>query len=268
MSFTQYEDARRWARMMEAKADTVSADLPDLKALQGVTLGQLVARYRDEISPRHRGVEMEQTVLNAFLRGWKGLCDKPVSSVKLRDFAEYRDQRLETISPSSLKRQLAPLRHMFKLARTEWGLPVSNPLEGLTLENSPPRERRLRNGEYERLLKAAEDCHDGTMARIIVFALETGMRRGEILGMRFRDIDWNEPSLLIPNTKNGHARTIPLTEAAVLMVTPSTAEKPFPISANALRLSWETVMQNGLRFPTSTSTICGMRRSAGSSRLV
>ena len=68
MSFTQYEDARRWARMMEAKADTVSGDLPDLKALQGVTLGQLVARYRDEISPRHRGSEMERTVLNAFLR--------------------------------------------------------------------------------------------------------------------------------------------------------------------------------------------------------
>ena len=237
-TFIQLDDAKRWARRSEIEADT--ADLPNTrKALQGVTLGQLVERYRDEISPRNKGVDMEQTVLNAFLRTQKALCQKPLSSLRLKEFATYRDQRLRTISPSSLKRQLAIIRHMFKVAKTEWGLPVSNPLDGLSLADSPRRERRLRDGELKRLLSAAADCRHGTLARIIVFAVETGMRRGEILGIRFAHIDCNEPSLLIPNTKNGHARTIPLTATALLMVTPSTADKPFPISANALRLSWQ-----------------------------
>ncbi len=111
-----------------------------------------------------------------------------------------------------MSRELSPLRHMFKVARREWGLPVNDPIKGLPLPDFNRRERRLRPGEMDRLLKAAGGCQDGMVAGIIVFALETAMRRGEILAMRFRDIDWQEPSLLIPYTKNGHARTIPLSQ--------------------------------------------------------
>jgi integrase len=229
-SFLLLEDAKRWARQTEAKADASSANLPDLKALQGVTLRHLVERYRDEISPRHRGGDTEQIVLTAFLRDQKQLCDKLVSSLRQKDFASYRDERLRSVTPATIKRQLVPLKHMFKVARTEWGLPVENPLQGLSLEDSARRERRLRQGELSRLLRAAEDCQNPFIGRVILFALETGMRRGEILAMRYRDIDWSEPSLLIPYTKNGHARTIPLSPGAVALLTPSTAEKPFPLT--------------------------------------
>jgi integrase len=133
---------------------------------------------------------------------------------------------------------------MFKVARTEWGLPVNDPIKGLSLpEFDTRRERRLRQGELDRLLKAAADCQDGTVASIIVFALETAMRRGEILAMRFRDIDWREPSLLIPHTKNGHARTIPLTRKSPVRHHPQHERQGIPAYGQRL----QAVMAEGAR---------------------
>jgi integrase len=238
-SFALLDDARQWARMMEVKADR--RELPmDPRALDKLNLGELVKRYRDTVVSRKRGAkEFETIILNAFLRDYPTLCGKALSNLTASDFVSYRDARRASVAAATLKRQLVPLRHMFEVARDEWGLPVLNPLEGLSLEDSARRERRLRPGELSRLLRAAEDCQNPLIGRVILFALETGMRRGEILRMRYRDIDWSEPSLLIPYTKNGHARTIPLSAAAVALLTPSTAEKPFPLTAVALRLAWD-----------------------------
>jgi integrase len=239
-SFTYVEDARLWARQMEAEADRTT--LPNRKALNAVTLAQLVERYMQTVVPGKRGAEIESIILNAFLRDHPKLCQKALSELTTRDFVSYRDHRLKSIKPSTLGRELSPLRHMFKIARIEWGLPVSDPIKGLTLPQFNRRERRLRGGELDRLLNAAADCRDGTVACIIVFALETAMRRGEILAMRFRDLDWREPSLLIPHTKNGHARTIPLTRKALSVITPSTRDRVFPLTPNAFKLSFQRVL--------------------------
>lgn len=254
-SFIKLSDAKEWARMMEVAADR--QELPDRIALRAeadsltkTTLRQLVERYRDEVSPTHRAGETEQIVLNAFLRDQKRLCSKALAEVSAKDFVSYRDERLRTVSSATVKRQLVPLRHMFKVAVSEWGLKVANPLEALKIADSRPRERRLRQGEEARLLEAARCCRTrGIMPRVILFALETGMRRGEILAIRQQDIDWSEPSLLIPEAKNGHARTIPLSPAAVALLKAPTSlgtpcdgnpgDRPFPMTGNALRLAWE-----------------------------
>ena len=77
----------------------------------------------------------------------------------------------------------------------------------------------------------------------MVLAVETGMRRGEILGIRWEHFDHERRCLLIPQTKNGHARTIPLSQRAgsILDSIERTEPSAFPISANAFRLSWERV---------------------------
>jgi hypothetical protein len=98
-----------------------------------LTLRELVERYRDAVVPKKRGAEIEACILNAFLRDYPKLCGKALSALTPRDFAAYRDDRLQTIQPSTLSRELSPLRHMFKVASTEWGLPVRNPLQGLAL---------------------------------------------------------------------------------------------------------------------------------------
>lgn len=91
----------------------------------------------------------------------------------------------------------------------------------------------------------AGKCRNKLIKPIILFAVETGMRRGEILATRHDHLDVRERTLLIPETKTGRARTIPLTEKAMGLLTllelPKDQELLFPISANCLRLAWERV---------------------------
>jgi integrase len=165
---------------MEVRADR--AELPtDPKALERVTLGDLVRRYRDTVSPRKKTAETEKIVLNAFLT--RQICSRRLSELRTEDFAAYRDQRLRVIKPTSLKRELTPIRHLFEVARHEWGLPLrENPLDRLKLKAPEQRrERRLLNGEWDRLLEAARLCRNPWIEPIIRLALATGMRRGEIL---------------------------------------------------------------------------------------
>ena len=126
-SFHVRKDAEAWARQMEVQADR--CELPDdPRALQRVTLGQLVERYRETVSVKKRGSEVERIVLAAFLR--HPICRKRLSDLGPEDFAAYRDERLMVIKPSTLKRELSPLHNMFAVARDEWGLPLrENPLD-------------------------------------------------------------------------------------------------------------------------------------------
>ncbi|MEZ0283029.1 hypothetical protein [Methyloceanibacter sp.] len=172
---------------MEVQADR--HDLPnDPKALQRVTLGQLVERYRDTVSVKKRGHGVERIVLNAFLR--HRICGKPLSEIGPGDFASYRDERLKAIKASTLRRELAPLHNMFELARDEWGLPLrENPLHKVRVASGQGRrERRLKNGELDRLVTAARACRNQLILPIILFAIETGMRRSEILSLRWENI--------------------------------------------------------------------------------
>jgi integrase len=238
-SFNVRRDALEWSRDAERQADR--GDLPkDPKVLRQLTLAQLVVRYRDSISIHKVGYENECIVLNAFLR--HPICGRALAQLRTEDFAEYRDERLRTIKSTTLQRQLSPIHNAFEVAREDWGLPIKvNPLSSLQLRsNQSARERRLLPGEQERLFAATTERRNRLITPIVVFALATAMRRGEILAMEWSHIDLRQRTLLIPETKNGDSRTIPLGRhaIAVLKLLPRTEEKVFPMSANALRLSW------------------------------
>lgn len=239
-SFQIRKDAEVWARQTEVQADR--SELPnDTKRLRRVTLGEIVERYRDTVSIKRRGYDVEHIVLTAFLR--HSICRKPLAQLRTEHFAAYRDKRLKTIKPNTLKRELSPLHNMFEVARDEWGLALAeNPLGRLRLKiPSQRRERRLKAGEMEKLISAARSCRNSLILPIILFAVATAMRRGEILGLRWDNIDRERRSLLIPDSKNGRSRTLPLTTQAVeaLDRVSVTSEHVFPISANAFRLAWE-----------------------------
>lgn len=243
-TFTLRKDALEWARDAERQADR--GDLPkDPKVLRQLTLGDLVRRYRDAVSIHKAGCENECIVFNAFLK--HPICSKSLAELRTEDFAEYRDERLRTIKPTTLKRQLNPIHHLFEVAREEWGLPIkANPLRSLKLKlTDKARERRLRPTEEERLLAETVKCRNKLIRPIIMFALATAMRRGEILAMKWTDVDFRSKSLLILESKNGDSRTIPLSRDAigVLDRLPRAKERVFPTSANGLRLSWDRVLK-------------------------
>jgi integrase len=112
------------------------------------------------------------------------------------------------------------------------------------------RERRLKAGEWDKLCEAARKSRQVLLEPLLLLALGTGMRRGELLSMRWCDFDDKRCTVTLSRTKNGHARTVPLTPQAVgtlqqLRSSIVPAAKPraedliIPMSGNAVRLAFE-----------------------------
>ena len=257
-SFLNRKDAEAWARQSELDADR--ACLPSNRdRLKRFTLGDLVIRYRDTVTPLKRAAQVETIVINAFLR--HPICARRLSEIGPQDFARYRDERLKEVKPRSLKRMLSPIQNLFEVARQDWGFPIrENPVSKLkiTCENNR-RERRLRDGELERIITAASKTQNPIILPVVLFALETGLRRSEILQARWSDLDRENRLLTIPRAKNGHSRTIPLSQAATMLLNELELKKAghvktrgsaqrgndriFATTANALRLAWARLLK-------------------------
>ena len=212
-SFRLRADAERWAAQTEAQADGRGL-VSDLRPLRTLTLANLIERYRDSVSVMHRGHLNELIILNAFLR-------HSVASTKLHDLrthhlAAYRDERLKKVRPATINRELGLIQHALEIARREWSIPLpTNPAKDVS-KPSPdrPRERRLEPEEEQALMAAIKDARNPVLGPLVCFAIETGMRRGEMLNAKWSDVNLNHGTIKIPLTKNGEQRIIPLTPEA------------------------------------------------------
>jgi integrase len=140
---------------------------------------------------------------------------------------------------------LSTVSVIFKHARFEWGLDVQNPVEQVKLPRPPrARQRRLREGEEERLFEALNQCKSPYIALAATIAIETGMRRSEMLGLRWSDLDLKRGVVHLGDTKNGRPRWVPLTQEALLAISrirslsDTTSDRIFPISASLLAQAW------------------------------
>jgi integrase len=167
----------------------------------------------------------------------------PLNKLSPASAAKYRDDRLMVVQPGSVRRELAILQHCFTLAKREWGIPLPcNPVLEIKLpETAKARSRRLLHDDLTRLLKALNANTAWYLHPLITLAVETGMRRGELISIRWHDVDWKAHTVSILTTKNGHPRTIPLTPKALKTLSglPRTSERVLPVSPNAIRLAWE-----------------------------
>jgi integrase len=129
------------------------------------------------------------------------------------------------------------------MARIEWGWPLGdNPLSLIRMpRNNPPRERRLKPGEYELLQLKVRESRCWHLWPIINIAIETAMRRSEILALKWEHVDWQRQRALLPFTKNGRSRSVPLSAKAIenLKVAPRSSELVFPVTDVAVRQAWE-----------------------------
>ena len=205
-TFTSISVAKKWAKGVEADMERrIHVEVPDQ-----TTVGELLNRYQRQILPSHKGQQVEAYRL--------GTLKKHLGSLRLihltpKEIASYRDFRLKEVSPSSLKRELTILSCVLTVASRDWGISISqNPVKMISLPKADkPRTRRLEAGEEERLLQGANP----ELNRIITLALETGMRRGEILSIKKSHIDFQKSVLFIPSTKTDEPRSIPLSSQAI-----------------------------------------------------
>jgi integrase len=195
-TFQQRDDAQRWARQTEARIDRQGLS-PDPRQLAKLTLGDLLRRFKDTECPKRRGGLNEAIVIAAILG--RDVAKVPLSALSRDEFAKYRDLRLKTIKPGTLLRELGLVQAILERARNDWGIPLrENPLKGLRKPKADKgRDRRLSPSEWDSLTEAFKKSRNSDLQPLVELALETGMRRGELLNARVRDVDQSNCTLHI-----------------------------------------------------------------------
>ena len=211
-------------------------------------------RYAEEVSCKIKSGKTEQCQLGLISKRWIGGCK--VVDLSKSHFEQYREDRLKEVKSGTVKAELTLIQRVFKTAIRKWGYGILvNPVANIELpESAKPRKRRLLSNELSILISNADKQRNKYISSIIQFAVETGMRRSEILKLTWNDINLETGIASLYDTKNGNDRHIPLTKIAIELLSNLTqsSEFVFPISANCLRLAWERCRNKsnikGLRF--------------------
>ncbi|MHB1587925.1 MAG: site-specific integrase, partial [Acidiferrobacteraceae bacterium] len=170
--------------------------------------------------PRHKQITKETNRIRALQR--RPIALRMLAAVRDKDVAAFiREREAEGVGANTIRLDLAVLSHLFNVARSAWGMEsLGNPV-GLIHTQRPKlprgRERRLVEGEEARLLEAARS-YGGEIGLIIAWALATAMRRSEIALMRWAYVDRTARALLIPETKTGIPRKVPLSATALRLL--------------------------------------------------
>ena len=209
-SFNTKADAVKWARHTESQLDL--GTLAPKEAMP--PLMRIVARYLAEVTPTKKGSKQELNRGRQIARTSLGSMqlDKITSEV----VSKYRDGRLREVSNNTVRLELAFISVVFEQCAKEWGFKVSNPVKQIrTPKPGKPRQRRLRPGEEEVLLAACSASCATYLHSFVVLAIETGMRFGELVSITWNNVDLAARTIHLPDTKNGHARTVPLSTRAL-----------------------------------------------------
>jgi len=224
-TFSNRQDAEAWAKVTEA--EIIRGVFIKRSDAERTTLGEALDKYAKEVTPNKRGAYQELHRINAWNRD--KLAKKSLASLRGVDFATWRDNRLKVVSTATVRLELAVISNLFNVARKEWGMDgLNNPIEGIRLPSvSNARSRVFYDGEEVLLLAALDasdrdsqgrfgkSCRNGYLKPMVLLALETAMRRGELLGMRWEDVRLKDRVVFLPTTKNGQSRSVPLSTKAV-----------------------------------------------------
>jgi integrase len=213
-TFQSKEDAQRWARSIEVEWDR--GTYTNTHQAQKITFGELIERYLREITPTMRGAGADTIRLKAIIR-------RPIAKVNTillnsSLIANYRDERLKEVSAGTVIRELAYFSSIINHARREWNINIANPVLLIRKPPSPQgRNRILTSEEEQKLLYACEPKANRNIYTrpFVILALETAMRRGELLGLKWINIDIHKKTAFILLTKNGESRTVPLSTRAI-----------------------------------------------------
>lgn len=241
-SFDRLADAERWARELEAEADR-NRWQADTRASETTTLCELLLRYVRQITPNKRGAAPETSRINTILRCT--IAEKTVAKLTSADVALYRDERIKVAAPATVVRELSTISHALEIAACEWGFWLPrNPVRGIRRPPVPRgRTRRLQPDEERRLLESA-GREQSLLRPLVIVALETAMRRGEILSISRASVDLSQRVVHVPETKNGDSRNVPLSARAVAALKDAISlgsgdERVFPMTGSAARAAFD-----------------------------
>lgn len=251
-TFDVHDDAVKWCRAIETEIDR--GFFVSMKASERTTLADVLLRYAAEVSPTKRSAKDNIAKLKFLAR--QRIAILSLANLSPKAIAQFRDERLTMVSAGTVILDLATIRSVLNHARREWGYGIENAVERVRLPASPRhRERVLSQEEETRLLEAltvgALRDENGKFSKaprctwikpMVVVAIESAMRRGELLALRWEHVDLQRRVAFLPVTKNGHSRHVPLSLRAVetLKALPRSIDgRVFPLSHWTVEQSFE-----------------------------
>lgn len=213
-TFNTRADAEQWARSVETEMDRGS--FVSRSEAEANTLEDIIERYITDVCPTRRSGMDEISRLRATCR--TKLAKLSMAALTPKVVAAYRDERLKKVKPATVIRELTYLSAIINHARREWDINIANPV---TLVRKPPspqgRDRVLTTDEEARLLAAMipTERRSVWLLPATILSLETAMRRGELIELRWSNVNLDAQTAYLAITKNGTARTVPLSKKAV-----------------------------------------------------
>jgi integrase len=164
---------------------------------------ELAKEYMDYSKANKRSWERDVYSLHHLVPFFK---DKSLSEIKPHSIEKYKAERKKAVSESTINRELACLKHMFSMAM-KWEWTADNPVKKVKLFKEHLLPMRILSFEEEKKLLSV--CN-GSLRPIIITAVETGMRKGEILNLKWSRVNLEERNIRVEDTKNGEFRIIPV----------------------------------------------------------
>ena len=237
-TFINKVDAERWAKQVEVEMQKGS--YTNLVLAERTTFAEIIERYIVEVLPTMRGGKADYIRLKALAR-------RPIAKLNMvaltpRKIAQHRDERLKEIAPATVIRELSYFSSIINYARKEWGININNPVSLVTKPKNPQgRCRILDDGETRALFEALKPTGRRSIwiLPLVRLALETAMRRSELLGLRWEHIDIGRRTIFLQLTKNGTSRTVPLSTHALRVLN----AMPHHIDGRVFPITHEVVSQ-------------------------
>ena len=237
-TFTLKSDAQQWAR--EAEIALEKSELLHKPKCSPIMLEGAVKRYLEEVAIHHKGVASERYRLWAMVNRLGRTT--PITAITSKDIATYKVERQKEVASASVRRELNLLSSLFETAKNEWGIiALNNPVIAVKRpSDSIARDRRLTPTEQKQLLSESLRTGSHQLHLAILTALNTGMRQGEILKLKWDDIDFDRNQITVRDTKNGSNRVIVISSAlrGTLVTAQQNKEKLFTITASGLQQSF------------------------------
>ena len=213
-TFERITDAKRWAAETET-AIRAGRWFQHVEAKRN-TLADLIRRYTQEYLPiaglRSTHDRIEYLAFWDVELGALTLAEiTPARIVEVRNkLLNAQSRRKRRLTPATVNQYCAALRHCLNIGVREFELLDDNPMRKIRQLTEPRgRVRFLSVVERDALLRECKS-HGDTLRLIVVAALSTGARRGELLGLRWSDVDMQRGTLTFHQTKNGERRSAPL----------------------------------------------------------
>ena len=212
-TFETKREAEAWAAVIES--EMVRSVFVDRSQSEKTSFEEVIQSYITDVAPSHKGAQSETLRLQAFVRDFPDLAVRKMATLKTHDFECYRDKRLQSVSAGTVKRELNLLHSVIESVRKKLGL-VENPISDVKRPKvRDARDVRFQDGEETHLMEALETCRNPWVKPAVILALETAMRRGELLSLKWEDVDLEQRYARLHDTKNGETRDVPLSQRAM-----------------------------------------------------